>query len=100
MSYDKCPTCKKYGWLDTHKCAPVWEVRIKGDEEWSEQHGDDPEDAAADFAERLDHNSNEYEIVSRGGDEFEVRKPGETEILSVRVYAQMVPTYTGHVVTS
>lgn len=95
-----CKHCDKhYHEGYQHACPPLWEARVfetKWQNEWHEVHGNDPEQAAARFCEIYDRNG-DYDIVRRGGDEIEVRKPGDDEIIMVDVSAESVPHYYGHV---
>lgn len=94
--WGKCSTCGEYGWLASHKCAPIWEARLfetKWDEEWREVHGRDQEEAAAKFCEDYDRDG-DYDIIRRGSAEVQVRKPGEEDIVLVDVSAESVPEYS------
>jgi hypothetical protein len=97
----KCKICGEWGWINSHKCAPVWEARMydpKWDQEWSEVYAYDEGAAAEKFAEEYDHNG-EYDIVRRGSAEIEVRRPGEDAITLVDISAESVPEYYGYVRT-
>lgn len=91
-----CKNCDEH-YLTTHTCPPLWEARIfetKYQNDWTEVHAKDPERAAARFAELYDRGG-DYDIIKRGGDEIEVRKPGEDSIVLVTVSAEAVPQYYG-----
>src|ERR1700685_2237414 len=95
------PFCKNGdgNYATTHTGLLLWERRISAQNnrnDWTEVHGIDPERAAARFAECYDRNG-DYDIIRRGGDEIEVRKPGEDKIVLVNVSAETVPHYYGHI---
>ena len=93
-----CKDCDEH-YLTTHTCPPLWEARIydkKYPNDWTEVHGIDPARAAARFAECYDRNG-DYDIIKRGGDEIEVRKPGEDKIILVTISTETVPHYYGHI---
>ena len=96
-----CPVCRKWGWFDrpsgNHVCAPVWEARLAGEDDfsWITVHASLAEDAAEEFAEQCDRDG-EYGIVKSGGADVEVRKPGETEITRFEITAETVPQYSAY----
>lgn len=99
MSYERCKTCREWGYADSHKCPPIWEVRIyetKWQEDWHEVHASDAERAAQKFAENYDCQG-DYDIVKRGSTEVEVRKQGDDQIAHVDISAEAVPHYYAHV---
>jgi hypothetical protein len=53
-SYEKCPVCKQWGWLDSHKCGPYYLVRREDEDRAEErvQHASDPGQAAERWLER------------------------------------------------
>lgn len=105
--FRRCAVCGEHGWFNTkttdlttmnHVCAPVWEARIftrQYEEEWRTVHATDAEDAAAKFCEEYDQDG-DYDIIRRGGEEIEVRKPDDENIIIVDVDAESVPHYYGH----
>ncbi len=30
--YQRCETCGEFGWVETHRCPPAWDVRLDGEE--------------------------------------------------------------------
>lgn len=71
MSYENCPKCNRYVWLETHTCQPTFIC-------WCPEYGQtmadarrvrgrDHEDAAIEWATRFDRDSADYLIV-RGND--------------------------------
>ncbi len=89
-----CKDCDAH-YMTTHTCPPLWEARIfetRFQNDWAEVHGHDPEAAAARFAELYDRDG-DYDIIKRGGDQIEVRKPGDETIILVNVSAESVPQY-------
>lgn len=64
------------------------------DDEWGNTYANSAEDAAAKFAEDYDRNGGEYSIVSHGGADIDVRKPGEDAIRTFTVSAETVPEYS------
>lgn len=94
--YVKCKICDKWGYKNSHKCPPVWEVRMyerRWEEDWVEVYATDAEDAATTFAEQSDRGG-DYDIIRRGSAEVEVRKQGETEVTQWDIQAESVPEYT------
>ena len=94
--FQRCPVCRKYDWTDTHRCAPVWEARLhetRGEEEWTEVHASDAEEAAEKFCEQYDRDG-EYGIINSGSAEVEVRKPGDDAVTRFDVSAETIPQYS------
>jgi hypothetical protein len=98
-SFDRCKTCGDYDWIATHKCKPMWEVRINEpsfsgppDEAWDVIHANNAEEAAEKFCEHYDSGS-EYVIVTNGGTKVEVRKRFETETTIWDIEAESRPHY-------
>jgi hypothetical protein len=94
--FNRCKVCGKYDWLDTHKCAPVWEARIhttKWEEDWTEVHATDAEEAAENFCESYDRDG-EYSIIRSGDAEVEVRRPGGDAVTIFDITAETVPHYS------
>lgn len=103
--YVKCPICREYGWLGSHRCPPMWEARMLTTwfDDWSKVRGTDAQEAAAKFAEQRDQNG-DYDIIRHGSAEVEVRKaPGfemddeEIAAIPVQVFdieAESVPHYS------
>ena len=57
MSYEKCGTCKEYGFTDTHKCKPILYFKHENwGDDWQEIRGLDFEEAAENFAKRYNEN--------------------------------------------
>lgn len=103
--YVRCKRCGGWGWTGelagrygAHACPPIWEARIlktRWENDWTEVHARDAEDAASKFCERYDSDG-EYSIIQDGGAEIEVRKLGEDQITQVEISAESVPTYYAH----
>lgn len=93
-----CKDCDKHYTVGSkHICPPIWEARVfetKYQNDWHGVHANDPEQAAARFAEIYDRNG-DYDIIKRGCEEIEVRKPGEETITMVDVSAESVAHYFG-----
>lgn len=99
MSYERCKTCKEWGFTGSHECPPIWEARIfetKWQEDWHEVHAADAERAAQKFAEDYDCYG-DYDIIRRGSAEVEVRKVGDDKAVLVDVSAESVPHYYAHI---
>ena len=95
--FHRCPHCQGWTSSPSHKCPPIWEVRLhetKWEEDWSEIHALDPEGAAERFAEQCDQGG-DYNIIRSGSAEIEVRKPGSAEVFIVDIAAESVPEYSG-----
>ena len=73
--YDKCPICGKYGFVDSHKCPPKWEVSCEDVGEWESYYAVDAEEAAIEAAEGYD--TDDYSLMSGGDFNVHVRKFGE-----------------------
>lgn len=43
MSYDPCRICGEWGWTDTHKCPPRWDI-------YCPENGDEPDHARSFYA--------------------------------------------------
>lgn len=96
--FQRCSICGKYDWLAKHKCAPVWEARIheaKWEEDWTEVHASDAEEAAETFCEQHDCDG-EYNIVQSGSAEVEVRKQGEDAVTLFDITAETIPQYSAY----
>jgi len=103
--YERCKTCGEYGWTGAsaarfggHICPPTWEARIhetKYENEWTEIHARDAEEAASKFCQQHDSNG-DYDIIQSGEAEIEVRKWGEDKIALIDISAESVPTYYAH----
>jgi hypothetical protein len=59
-SYDRCPTCKEFAWLDSHRCPPAHECHLRDYEETVVAHAHTPEEAAAKAVLEWAHNCCEY----------------------------------------
>ena len=80
--YQKCPICDRLDNMETHKCYPIWMVRVEGEHEEDARpiHAIDAEEAAENFAKEYDEpyflNHEDMVIVTLGNGEqlkFEVR---------------------------
>lgn len=94
----RCKVCGEWAWFSRHTCPPVWEARMhatKWEEDWSEVHAHDAEDAASAFAKQYDQNG-DYIIIQFGGAVIEVRKRGEEGAFLIDVTAESVPQYHGY----
>lgn len=90
-NFDWCKTCGNLGWLDSHKCPPVWEVEIDGGSSF-EVYAPDAEEAAAKGAEKVDCDG-DYNIIRAGSATALVRRPGgEAETFDIE--AESVPHYS------
>lgn len=104
-NHRRCKTCGEWGWFGegalrfgAHKCAPIWEAHMhetKWQDDWSEVHANDAEEAASKFAEEYDRGG-DYDIIRRGSAEIEVRKQGDETVTLVDVSAESVPQYRAY----
>jgi|SRR5687768_8086583 len=81
-TFNECKSCRKYDWLDTHKCPPLWRVWIHehdavGDPEDGRVHGAaDAETAAYEAVDRWDECERD---VLRGEVRVLVKPEGEPD---------------------
>lgn len=72
MYYDKCKLCGRYGFMDTHRCPPRWEVEYDG--EFHTFYAIDAGEAAGIFVAQYDYGNGEGDYyVARGKTEIEVK---------------------------
>ena len=100
--YQRCKICGEFGWTGAsairfghHQCPPLWEARLKDarwENEWTDVHALDAEQAASRFCQQHDSNG-DYDIITNGEAEVEVRKPDSDKITLVEITAESVPTY-------
>lgn len=95
--YDKCPVCNQWGFMDIHKCPPLWCTYVKWgtetpeDDEWSQHRGKYEEDVAKLAGEEYD--SGEYSLLRGGSVEVLVRNLETNVITQYTVTAEAVPQY-------
>jgi hypothetical protein len=107
-TFARCPTCREYGWLNSHRCAPIWqarEVAARYQNDWVEVRGRDAEEAATKYCEETDQYG-DYSIVRAGEATVEVRKAPDFEmeddeiaaipIQTFDVTAESVPQYSAY----
>ena len=41
--YERCPNCKEWGWVGSHKCAPIWELVLIDEDEFEKEIPTDEE---------------------------------------------------------
>lgn len=110
-NFKRCPRCREYAFLDSHRCAPAWECRFAkggcvwadGTEEWENVHAYDAETAAEKFCERTDCNGGDYVVVQSGEAHpalVEVRAVGADDIQRFSVFGETQPVYHGRSVAS
>jgi hypothetical protein len=95
-AYVQCRVCGKYGWTDTHVCAPEWEWRsddLHDKDEWSGRlvRAHTAEMAAALAGEVYDEG--ERELVRGGEATIWVRRIGEADVTKWTITAEAVPEY-------
>jgi len=92
-TFEKCPVCKEYDFLDDHKCLPIYEVDMYEEDDWMEVHAYDHKGAVEKACQKYD-NMGDYDIITDGGkDSVCVRKQGEKIIKTFYVEAYSEPTY-------
>lgn len=65
-----CPTCRKYDFLEKHRCEPIFYFKHKNwGDEFQKIHASTFEDAATEFAKKYNENG-DYALMD--GDEVEV----------------------------
>jgi len=64
MSYDRCETCGEFGWLDTHKCPPIFYFKHEDwDLEPREVRAHSFSDAAEKFARIYNEDDGDYVLM-------------------------------------
>ncbi len=96
--YDRCKKCNEWGWTDTHKCPPTWQLLYDDVHDPGEPvtvRGRNPTDVAIFYAEQ-NHGNWDYP------DEMEIRvrrNPGdEWQIFNIEIGT--APTFTAYAVES
>jgi hypothetical protein len=94
--YGRCPGCKQWGYLSTHRCAPLFLVWRPDDQETEEDartfHARDAEEAAERWAEEDDQASADYAIVGGSSADLTVRGP-DGALTRWTVTGEAVPEY-------
>lgn len=97
FEYKQCKICNKWGYVDTHKCPPIWQTyclwgnETPDEEEWNEYYARYPDEAAELAGEAYD--SEEYHLLSGSELEVLVRNPETKEIQKYTVTGESVPKY-------
>lgn len=92
--YAKCKECGQYGYVNSHRCPPLWEWRCDnnfGPDEWELVRGKDPEDAAVKAAELYD--AEDYSLVRGNRATIQIRDMTTKVVTAWDCYAESVPTY-------
>jgi hypothetical protein len=107
VSYQECKDCGCWGFTDTHRCPPMWEIepawvirrRDQPDEvTWEEEElqtvsGTDEEEALEHWAERFD-GEGDHTIV-RGSERLvRIREKGKQEWKEYTVSGELVAQYS------
>lgn len=91
--FGKCTRCGEYGFLNAHRCSPVWLVSDENsDEEWNEWkllHARDAEQAAERFCERSDANQGDYPSHRT----VYVKQDEDSPAIAYDVSCELVPSY-------
>jgi len=93
MNYKRCKICGEFGWENSHKCPPIWEVNFPSYDEdhWFNYHAIDANSAATLAAEEYDI---EYHPLLNGEIiEAIVRKRGETKTVKFTCSGETVAKY-------
>lgn len=96
MSFERCETCGQFGWIETHKCPPRWEVwDTDSKREWAQTiYAGDAEEAAERWAHDEDAQGDYYIIGGSEAKVFVVREDGEDcEIKKFSICGESVPEY-------
>ena len=94
-SFDICPICKDFHWLN-EPCKKQWKVRDPEiDEDWTIIHANNAIEAAEDFCKKEDQRG-DYIYINQGGVEgIEVCDPQNGEIKIINITAETEPLYSG-----
>lgn len=109
MEFKKCEQCGRYGFTDTHKCAPRWAVFLDDYPEPASIYAENSKDACAQYAAEHDNgdyhllNGNELTVAvaiwSQWQDARETQSSLETWIGALPHFlctAQLVPEYSAN----
>ena len=96
--FERCKICKKWDFLDDHKCLPKFEINYPEDmnDEWQEYYGHNHKDVAIEYA-RIYNEDGDYSLM----DEeivVNVRKVGEDKIVKVAISAEPDIYYSSSIV--
>lgn len=104
--YARCPNCKEYGWLNSHRCPPEWwcwqpdhEIDYKGNrhedvEDFASRiHASDARVAAEKYCHQADSGSGDYDIISNGGAVVRVQSVNGGAITEYDINAYSEPVY-------
>ena len=103
--WDRCPICKGYGWMNHHKCPPMWQVVPLDElphthddlEYWSEVYAASAREAAEKYVERNDRGSAEFSEIAF----IVVRDPEEPDTMTYhQVDGELVRSYEAATLTS
>ena len=91
-NFDKCKNCGEIGFLDSHKCKPVWDAILQDYNDTDEPmktFGYEAESAALKFAEDNFSNFDYPEEM-----EVWVKKPDEIDWQKFYITVESVPSFT------
>lgn len=88
--FGKCPTCKTFAFLASHKCPPAFEWCVDlYQNEWQTIHALDEEQAAEKAAAAWRDSDSRADQV-----EIYIRQPGANRAIRIIVDIEMVPSFT------
>lgn len=102
MTLERCETCGEYKFTG-HRCDPVYDVWSEDEDECDalQLRGQSHENAVENWAQRVDCESADYDIVAQRSEPTVFVRDQETgEIRKFRVTGESVPCYHATEITS
>lgn len=94
MSFDRCPRCCNFGFLDSHVCPPLWYCSqypdFDKDTDLNETYATDEKEAAEKYSEKLDFNEGTFEVEEKT---IYVKSPSSDDVKVLRVFMELLPHY-------